>query len=201
LDALPTEFDTFAHTLVSLLSSVLREYDHLKTGYRDDQTLLIWACRNLLELKVFVQYVLQSGANAQKFYGDRLVDAIDIFKSLGKWKLERGYEANPEWLEIIAGFEREKDAEGITTTGYLNTKVLADSLPENGFGPLNRICSKFVHPTAFSVLTANERVARYLYPFFFETGARLGVESFDAIKEHVEKVGVRPRNGPDVRLG
>src|SRR5216684_946463 len=64
----------FANLITALLSAMLREYNHLKIGLRKERGLLAWACRNLLELYIFTQYVLISEENARRFIGDRLVD-------------------------------------------------------------------------------------------------------------------------------
>ena len=75
----------FRGLLAGLLNSTLREYQHLKLGLRISTALLAWACRNLLELNIYVQYVLKSEANARRFAGERLADGVDIFDSFKAW--------------------------------------------------------------------------------------------------------------------
>jgi len=77
----------FANLLTALLNSTLREYRHLKIGLEKYTGLLAWACRNLLELYIFAQYVLISEENARRFVGDRLIDGLDIFESFRAWYL------------------------------------------------------------------------------------------------------------------
>src|SRR5450432_638593 len=80
-----TDVVWFRDLLAGLLNSTLREYRHLKLGLRESTALLAWACRNLLELNIYVQYVLKSEANARRFAGERLADGMDIFDSFKAW--------------------------------------------------------------------------------------------------------------------
>ncbi|HVC46499.1 MAG TPA: hypothetical protein VND90_04580 [Terracidiphilus sp.] len=68
-----------------LLVSILKEYQHLKSGYEKDTALEAWACRNLLELDVYVKYILASETNAKRFIGHIAIDGIEIFDSMKKW--------------------------------------------------------------------------------------------------------------------
>src|SRR5947209_417681 len=80
-----TESHWFRDLLAGFIHSTLREYQHLKFGLRQSSALLAWACRNLLELNIYVQYALKSEENARRFSGERLADGIDIFDSFKTW--------------------------------------------------------------------------------------------------------------------
>jgi hypothetical protein len=75
----------FRNLLICILNTTLREYQHLKIGYRKSTGFLAWACRNLLELDIYAQYALLSKANAKRFVDDRIIDADDIFESFKTW--------------------------------------------------------------------------------------------------------------------
>ena len=46
------------HLAHILLNAILNEYQHLRLGFEKDIALAAWACRNLLELDVYIQYIL-----------------------------------------------------------------------------------------------------------------------------------------------
>ena len=59
---------------------------------------------------------------------------------------------------------------------------------------MNRVCSKLVHPTAWSTLAVNkgENACTQARPILFQEGARYGCMLYEAIKEHHSKHGMRP---------
>lgn len=69
----------------NLLISIVREYQHLRLGYEKDTALEAWACRNLLELDIYVKYVLTSETSAKRFIGDVAIDGIELFESMKEW--------------------------------------------------------------------------------------------------------------------
>jgi hypothetical protein len=193
----------FSNLLICFLNSCLREYRHLKIGREKYTGLLAWACRNLLELNIFTQYALISEANARRFIGDRLIDGIGIFTSLKEWYLTFNPGAvTPELDETIRIAREQLLAEGIEAGRYLSTRDLAAAVGlENDYAHINRVCSKLVHPTAWSVLAMNdEGELGQLKPILFNTGARYGLEIGEKIRKHVEQNGLAPKHEP-IRIG
>jgi hypothetical protein len=185
----------FANLITALLNSTLREYNHLKIGLRKDTGLLAWACRNLLELYIFTQFVLISEENARRFIGDRLVDGIQIFESFRKWHLmiDAGADTSPE-EETVRLARAQMTTEGMTEEKFLETRKLAAVVGmEDEYAHFNKVCSKLVHPTAWSVLAMNnEGELANLAPILFFVGARYGSDIGYRIKEHVAKHGEKP---------
>ncbi len=196
IDERETDAPWFASLLFCLISSSLREYKHLKIGYEKYTGLEAWACRNLLELNIFTQYILLSEANARRFIGDRLIDGTDIFQSSKDWLLSLSPEAQtPELDETMRKTRELMEVEGIEAVGHLRTRALAAEMGMiDDYRYMNRLCSKLVHPTAWSVLAMNdEGELGQLRLILFNQGVRYGLEMGHAIREHVDQHGVIPR--------
>ena len=186
----------FLNLLICILNSTLREYQHLKIGYRKYTGLLARACRNLLELDIYAQYVLISEANAKRFIGDRLIDGIDIFESFKTWITRLDPQVStPELDDTIRRAHEQKVTEGVTSKKHLKTRELADEVGmTDEYVDMNKVCSKLVHPTAWSVLAmTDEGELGLLRPILFNTGVRYGLQIQEKIKDHVEKLGLEPK--------
>jgi hypothetical protein len=191
----PTETIWFQNTLICLLSALLREYRNLTVGFKKSTPLLAWACRNMLELDVFTKYALLKGSHAKDFVDDMWIDAIDIFASFRAWV--RVYDpagAMPELDQTIANFVSEKARQGVTRNEYLKVSKMAAAVNfSEEYQRMNKVTSKLVHPTAFSVLGKfDEGELGNLRPIFFNAGVRYGVEAFNDIREYVSKNHVEP---------
>jgi len=196
IDEGETDAEWFVSLLFCLLSSCLREYKHLKIGYEKYTGLGAWACRNLLELNIFTQYVLLSERNARRFIGDRLIDGTDIFESSRDWLLNLNPEAQtPELDETIRKTRELMEAERIEGVGHLRTRALAAEMGMiDDYRYMNKLCSKLVHPTAWSVLAMNdEGELAQIKVILFNQGVRYGLEMGDAIREHIDRHGLKPR--------
>lgn len=78
----PTGADDFMLGLICMmLGAISGEYERLRGGYEahavPDEA---WACRNLLELCVFVKWMLQSDANAKRLTADIAIDGTELFE-------------------------------------------------------------------------------------------------------------------------
>lgn len=178
--------------LAGLLNSTLREYQHLKLGLRISTALLAWACRNLLELNIYVQYVLKSEANARRFAGERLADGVDIFDSFKAWAARNDPSLVTPAVDavlnrLIALKAQEESAPGrALSTRYVSAEVgLADE-----YANMNKICLKLIHPTAFSVLAGDDEGELVLLrPVLFRSGAGHGLEILQAVRQHLDAPG------------
>ena len=82
---MPSDPAWFRDLLAALLEGAPSGYRLLKLGLRHSTSLLAWAGRNLLELNIYTQYVLQSESNARRFAENRVADGIDTFDSFQTW--------------------------------------------------------------------------------------------------------------------
>jgi hypothetical protein len=196
LKNLDDEAQWYNAVLAALVNALVAEYARLRRGIAEDKGLLAWACRNLVELNVFTQYVLKSDANAKEFFGHRLVYTVHMMEAIRD--LQRVLDPdspNEENAEILAEFYRQKQKEKITTRQYLNVGVMAESISEAKaaeYDAFNRICSKYVHPTAVSILTAHQHhpEEREFHRGLYNWGASAGYDAYRRLKTRIDTLGI-----------
>ena len=188
----PTGADDFTLGLLSvLLLAVSREYEQLRNGYEKYTGLAGWACRNLLELDIFTKWVLQSPANAKRFVADLAIDGTELFESMRAWLLHYDPGAETKELDetIRLGHERRK-VEGTTGKKHLEVRDLADAVGMTAdYKRTMKLCSKLVHPTAWSVISMREEEGEYaaFRVILFQSGSRFGLDAYNTIREHLFK--------------
>ena len=182
LRAIPTPTDEvsgrFYHIMSVLTDAARSNYQELrKAAQRDDQIMMAWGCRNLLEIAVFSKYVLLSEQNATEFAADRLIDAVEIGKALKKLQYLIDQEIAAEG-GTIAGQEMRQRPVGADQIIEKYSKLLAhEQIPRlrplkmselarrvglaEAYEGMNKLCSKLVHPTAWSVFTAEVGSERF----------------------------------------
>lgn len=172
--------------LAGLLEAANREYRHLRMGLRESTPLVAWACRNLLELNIYTQYVLSSEANARRFAGERLADGIEIFDAFQTWAARNDPAlVAPEIAAVLSSLVEEKSQEEAGTPQralsirYLSAEAgLADE-----YANMARLCAKLIHPSVFPVMAgASEGDLPLLRPVLFRAGAGHGLEIIQAIR-------------------
>ena len=175
----------------TLLISILGEYQHLKIGYEKDTALEAWACRNLLELDIYIKYVLVSEANAKRFIGHITIDGIELFESMKEWmnQIDPAIKT-PELDETLRLAHERRASEGIADTKFLDVRQLAKEVGMAvDYKHTFKLCSKLVHPTAWSVLSMNDEGEYAAFrPMLFNTGVRYGIDGFNTIREYDEKL-------------
>jgi hypothetical protein len=188
----------FFQILFELMDATLSNYHQLKIGYNENNgPLLAWACRNLLELAIFTKYVLISESNARRFADDRFIDGCDIITSLRALELHLNAQSDTTLLDdALAKMQAQMAAEGVTAKKYLATGNLAESAGmKEDYVCMNRVCSKLVHPTAWSVLAMNKEHNSFSQSrqIFFQCGAQYGCDVYLAIKTHNATHGMKPK--------
>jgi len=182
------------HVLSSLALAARLNFVSLQCSYHeDDQPRAALACRNLLELAVFTKFVLKSRLHLVEFASDRLLDGLDIAQKLKAIELELTPEAASSILDAsIAEFEKQMANEGVTRPKFLRTDDIAKVVGmESDYANLNKVCSKFVHPTSWSLLTSDRSAERFPFAckLFLSQGVLLFATIYAAMKAHL----VRPR--------
>jgi hypothetical protein len=198
----PTDEETgrFYHIVSALSDGAKSNYIALRGAFdRDQQVLMAWSCRNLLELAIFTKFVIGSKKNADEFAEDRLIDGLQIGKSLKDLEahLNPGL-ATSEFDVVIEKFATQMKAEGITRSRFHTVKELAGRVGmEEQYNTMNKVCSKFVHPTAWSLLTADTGTARFpdARDIFFVCGAEYFATVFAEIAPHIRRWGLRHKPG------
>jgi hypothetical protein len=153
----------------------------LRSYYAEDQPGTAAACRNLLELSIFTKFVLKSRIHLFEFAADRLIDGLQLAKGLRtlEEQLTPGIESSTITTAIRA-FEAQLSTENIYRTKYLKMDEVANAVGmKSQYQNLNQVCSKFVHPTSWSLLTADRSLERF--PFACELFLGQGSLLFSSI--------------------
>ena len=95
--------------------------------------------------------------------------------------------------------QAQKAAEGVTAKRFLATRDLADTVGmKEDFACMNLVCSKLVHPTAWSILAMNK--GENSFPesrqIFLTAGVGYGCDLYLEIKAYNEAYGMRPKPQP-----
>jgi hypothetical protein len=193
---LPTEPEsgTFYHVTTGLSRAAIRNYWPLRRAHDDDaQDYLAWACRNLLELNVFMKCVLMSRDKALEFGGYRWIDGIQILECLDGLEQLLSPGTTHSFATQLLEFRDKAAAEGCTQKRHLNAGEWAREIGMGEeFATMNKVCSKLVHPTVWSILTEDIGSARFTdaEDLFYVNGAKYFTEIYVLLKEHVEKYGI-----------
>lgn len=201
---------SFYHIMSVLTDSARCNYQCLRRAHRcDDQIMMAWACRNLLEITIFSKYVLLSEQNASEFAVDRLIDAVEIGIALKKLQdlINREIAADGGTLagqpmrespigadQIIDKYTKLLDMEQVSRRRPLKMIELARKVGlGDAYDGMNKLCSKLVHPTAWSLFTAEVGSERFpeVSEIFLVYGAQYYAMIFAEFLPHVRQWGLR----------
>lgn len=178
----------YRELLARFLECASSEYRHMKLGLSHSTALLAWSCRNLLELNIYAQYVLQSDANARRFAMNRLADGIDTFDSFKTWLARNDPSLVPAEvdasLEQLAELRSQEDEPPprLYSLKYLSAEVgLADE-----YAHMTKICAKLSQPGVFAIAAGEDEVLAF-QPALFCAGAGHGMEIYQAVKNRLER--------------
>ncbi|MEQ1886203.1 MAG: hypothetical protein ABL967_14150 [Bryobacteraceae bacterium] len=198
-----TEDVPFQSLCVQIMNGVTQECHQLKIGVRKALPFAAWAARNLLELRIITAYVLGSKQNATRFINDRYPDGIELFEAIVHLQ-ERDsrttgipVDSSPA-RTTISNLSAEKLKLGLTQKdNHLEMREMARTVGLlDEYLDVNRICSKLVHRTAFSVLAfSNSGEFAYFAPFIFQLGSRYSVEAYTLLEAHITTYGMKPCGG------
>jgi hypothetical protein len=149
----------FFEVVRELVDASLSNYQELRRGFMESNyPLLAWACRNLLELTIFIQFALLSGENARRFGDDRLVDGCELIRALRDLELHYDPKASTVMLDnVLNRMQVQIKEEKVTASKHLEVRKLAEMVGlKEDYASVNRVCSKLVHPTSWSVLAMNK---------------------------------------------
>jgi hypothetical protein len=162
--------------LTGLNQTALFSYQNLLSAWRQKGlSATAWAARNLLETRIWTEYVTVSKGNARRFYLDWLNDSRELLDkacSYGgsidpeQWRVTSPY-ADLDFGEATAQTARDwlgdlRSSSELVDEDYLRVSSIAKELGHAArFASLNKLLSKYVHPTAFSVLSTPSDGSRY----------------------------------------
>jgi hypothetical protein len=190
------ENSKFCQVVLALCTAAESNYEKLRESYdKADYVSLALSCRNLLEVAIFTQFVLQSKANADEFAADRLIDTADIaisLKSLVSQLQPSGDVADLD--EAIRLCHKQVAEEGVSRDKYLRTSQLATKLNMRAeYDSMNTLCSKFVHPTSWSLFNLSEVATQFpiARELLFSVGAKYLAMVYAEVRPHITKYGLQ----------
>jgi hypothetical protein len=192
----------FFHVVTAIAGDAIPNYWMLRDAYtKDQQARVAWACRNLLELAVFAEFVVESAANAKEFAEDRLIDGHQIALLLKNLEdCEKSDEAVSRVAPIVQKYVQQMKAEHITRTQFHRVETIVKGDLKKEFSAINRLCSKFVHPTAWSLLIAHQGQDRFpeASEILFVFGTKYFMTVCAAFTPHIRQYGLRPKPQPSI---
>ena len=135
-----------------------------------------WITRNILELRVWIEYCSQSQRHAEEFFEDAVRDLNDLNRVVGG--------LDPE---DVLTLQKAHKFIGNTKPAHKFKRVEA-AAKEVGLTPMyesnNKILSKLVHPTAMSLLTPSFRtgIADKLRAELVEVGMKMAGEALEKLE-------------------
>ena len=180
--------------LGALCFQVFSEYRRLqdaRAAERTDPSLLAWRARNLLELSVWSAYFAKSCENAWRLYEDAGRDAKNVLDVFERWGKGTGQPV--DWLSPIADgkddLSRRAASEGIESLDGRYMRV-EDAAGECGlkdmFKVMNKMLSKFAHPTAMQILgMADDEKQSLQRDTFYALGCCFFVGAVSALEKSV----------------
>ena len=185
----------FVNVLTALLRGLIVEYEQLNLGYKQSARLMAWACRNLMEISIYTEYALNSEENAHELIEDMFMDTLDVFTSFKNWfsALEPSM-PTPELDAVLQSFQETKKEVGINRRKYRTTRELASILGrEPDYLHANKIASKLIHPTAWSLLSLDlDEEDAVMRPYLYQAGSKYFAESYLRMRKYVAKHGTKP---------
>ena len=125
------------------------------------------------------------------FCGGKVIDGIELFESMKEWmNYVSPAITTPELDETLRLAYERKASEGIADKRFLDVRQLAGEVGMTAdYKHTFKLCSKLVHPTAWSVLSMNDEGENAAFrPMLFHSGVRFGIDAFNTIREYAEKL-------------
>jgi hypothetical protein len=182
----------------SLLKFAHRAYAHLRIGVIQDSTYCAWACRNLLELRIFVKWLLHSSAERKRFCHDFYIDSEQQTEAQ-KMYFEKKYAEQPGIDEDLGemGVERWGSRDGGREMGVRRNNFLSGQ--EMGVRRNNFLSNAGEDRELFRLTRISTRISRKIQGDDLRQPIAPHVKSFavlQALEEskllivHLEKLGV-----------
>ena len=183
------EKEWLIHVFSGLLNKIEPEYTRMDTIYKkngDQIEAIAWHARNLLELSIWVFFCTKKEENAKQFYDDALRDLADVIKAFGTYSSKvNGEESTALFNDGQSKLQEAAKEKNIDLSQKFQKVNFAATEVSNStnFILLNKQLSKFVHPTALSIL--GNKVDMQTFGFsFYHYGCISFLAAFNTLKEY-----------------
>lgn len=124
------------------------------------------------------------------------MDGVELLTALRNLELHYDAQASTAVLDdALRRMNVQMNAENITAGKHLQVRDLAEAVGlKEDYASVNRVCSKLVHPTSWSVLAMNKGTNSFpeARELLFLYGIGYLSHIVIATREHIQKQGMRP---------
>jgi hypothetical protein len=176
--------------LIKFVAALAELTAELERAYNEKRIWTVaWLTRNLLELSVWIEFCNTSLEHARRFRDDAARDLYGLAQAVQSLELHKTGSENSELKgsqERLATFSRSWRIDRLAD----DFKRVSDAAEELGrkkaFADLNKMLSKFAHPTAFMVNAVfSSEADAGLRDLFFEDGVAMAIDSLTAIRSFI----------------
>ncbi|HLJ15390.1 MAG TPA: hypothetical protein VKV15_12895 [Bryobacteraceae bacterium] len=145
-----------------------------RTKRRGALDYIAWVTRNILELRVWVEYCSQSQQHSEEFFQDAVRDLNDLNRAIGGVDPEdsKTLQKANKFLGNAKPPHKFKDVRDAAEDVELMPR----------FKQYNKLLSKFVHPNALSVLGRFQYSADQIRKLFVEIGTGIADEAMQKLE-------------------
>ncbi len=143
-----------------------------------------WLARNLVELALWCEYCGQSKENARELLLDSARDAYDSIN------IPDGVVSQASFQEVQQELLNKAETDGFDIKKkYTDVGTVAKNLGMSiRFKYLNKMLSKFAHPTALAILSTDSNVHNLLRQKFYEIGISASRSATHSINGHAIRI-------------
>lgn len=174
--------------IAKLVMMVTQSAMDLDRAYTEDRlTTLAWAARNLLEISIWIDYCDLTEERAKRFYDDAMRDLYGLSQAVQRIFEVKAGTKDKGLEEKLSDFSQFAQSMGVDELGD-DFKPVSDAAREVGrydeFRGLNKLLSKFAHPTAWAIHIADsDGVEEGYKTMILKDGAELAMNSIITIRK------------------
>lgn len=129
--------------LINILVYLQRQLSRFIRSGEESCDLLAWIARNILETRLWVQYLLEDSANFERFLRETEIDARELFERIGEYRQNAG--KTDDNFAALAESLRERHGQ----LGHPSKRVKFSVSPSDSL--IYKHLSKHVHATAWLI--------------------------------------------------
>jgi hypothetical protein len=166
--------------LIRLRDAVTAELQELEFAYESKPVAHVaWLARNLMELNIWVGYCSASEENSTRFGEDSIRDLKDALTVSDEFSNDPSFSFKTAKQKLIDAGSQDgiEDIDERFTDVRQAVELLGFSLGR--FRDMNKLLSKFAHPTALSVMLSQD--AELMRDLFYQAGKAWGTDALQLL--------------------
>lgn len=179
--------------IIKFIKALTLNAEWLERAYQEKQIMpLAWAARNLLELSVWIEYCNLSEAHATRFRDDAARDLLGFSKAIQGLHVDNHGAEHPglkNTLQDLGVFAQ--DVLGVSSLDE-DFRRVSEAAKETGhfamFVKVNKIFSKFAHPTSLAMNSVNAiEIDSAMRQMFFNDGVSVATKALTNVRTFMLK--------------